>query len=62
MLASFADLASFIEENYEHKIESRKAQKSQPSRPGAPSQDMMSYWGALTYSIIDSASPYRSRV
>ena len=36
---------SFIEENHEHKLESRKAQHGQPSRPGAPSQDLMSYWG-----------------
>ncbi|CAF9906341.1 decapping endonuclease targeting mRNA [Imshaugia aleurites] len=35
----------FIEENHEHKLESRKQQHAQPSRPGAPSQDLMSYWG-----------------
>ncbi|KAL2039183.1 hypothetical protein N7G274_008232 [Stereocaulon virgatum] len=35
----------FIEENHEHKIESKKAQQDQPSRPGAPSQDLMAYWG-----------------
>ena len=40
-----ADLSSFIEENHEYKIESRKVQHMQQSRPGAPSQDLMSYWG-----------------
>ena len=41
----WAEMYSFIEENHEHKLESRKAQHGQPSRPGAPSQDLMSYWG-----------------
>ncbi|KAL8972837.1 MAG: hypothetical protein Q9183_000312 [Haloplaca sp. 2 TL-2023] len=35
----------FIEEDHIHKIESRKHQHQQPSYPGAPSQDLMSYWG-----------------
>ncbi|KAL8700190.1 MAG: hypothetical protein Q9201_005586 [Fulgogasparrea decipioides] len=35
----------FIEENHAHKVESRKAQHQQTSQPGAPSQDLMSYWG-----------------
>lgn len=35
----------FIEENHEHKLESRKQQHAQPSRRGAPSQDLMSFWG-----------------
>ncbi|KAL8822154.1 MAG: hypothetical protein Q9191_007106, partial [Dirinaria sp. TL-2023a] len=35
----------FIEENHSHKLESKAAQNSQPSRYGAPSQEMMSYWG-----------------
>ncbi|MCJ1227752.1 decapping endonuclease targeting mRNA [Toensbergia leucococca] len=35
----------FIEENHEHKLEQKKAQHSQPSQPGAPSQNLMSYWG-----------------
>ena len=40
-----ANFASFIEENHKYKIESKKAQQNQPSRPGAPSQDLMAYWG-----------------
>ena len=42
-------MCSFIEENHEHKLESRKAQHGQPSRPGATSQDVMSYWGRVGY-------------
>ena len=42
-------MCSFIEENHQHKLESRKAQHVQPSRPGAPSQDLMSYWGTFCY-------------
>ena len=42
-------MCSFIEENHQHKLESRKAQHGQPSRPGAPSQDLMSYWGTFCY-------------
>ena len=40
-----ANILSFIEENHEHRLESKKAQHNQPSRPGAPSQDLMAYWG-----------------
>ena len=40
-----ANFLSFIEENHEHKLESKKAQHNQSSRPGAPSQDLMAYWG-----------------
>ncbi|KAI4186031.1 MAG: hypothetical protein LQ348_004280 [Seirophora lacunosa] len=36
---------SFIEEHHAHKLESRQAQHIQVSRPGAASQDLMSYWG-----------------
>ena len=39
---------SFIEENHLHKLESRQAQHSQPSYKGAPSQDLMSFWGLCT--------------
>ncbi|MCJ1256826.1 decapping endonuclease targeting mRNA [Lignoscripta atroalba] len=35
----------FIEENHEYKLEERKSQHSQHTQPGAPSQDLMSYWG-----------------
>ncbi|EON65981.1 hypothetical protein W97_05223 [Coniosporium apollinis CBS 100218] len=35
----------FIEENHEAKLASREQQMKQQSRPGAPSQEMMSYWG-----------------
>ncbi|KAI4258814.1 MAG: hypothetical protein LQ352_001025 [Teloschistes flavicans] len=35
----------FIEENHAYKLESRKSQHQRASQPGAPSQDLMSYWG-----------------
>ena len=35
----------FLEENHLNKLSSREEQNSQQTRPGAPSQDMMSYWG-----------------
>ncbi|KAI9052299.1 hypothetical protein LZ554_003653 [Drepanopeziza brunnea f. sp. 'monogermtubi'] len=35
----------FIEENHEYKRQSQARQMRQPSHPGRPSQDMMSYWG-----------------
>lgn len=38
---------SFIEENHKYKLVSRMSQHSQPSQNGAPSQDLMSYWGIL---------------
>lgn len=38
---------SFIEENHGHKLESKRQQYAQPMRPGAPSQDLMSFWGML---------------
>ena len=38
-------ILSFIEENHAYKLESRRQQHNQPSQPGGPSQDMMSYWG-----------------
>ena len=38
---------SFIEENHQYKLKSRKQQHAQPSRSGAPSQDLMSFWGML---------------
>ncbi|MCJ1322973.1 decapping endonuclease targeting mRNA [Xylographa vitiligo] len=38
----------FIEENREHKLEQRRYQHNQPSQPGAPSQDLMSYWGIFS--------------
>ncbi|MCJ1395238.1 decapping endonuclease targeting mRNA [Xylographa bjoerkii] len=37
--------SGFIEENREHKLEQRQYQHNQTSQPGAPSQDLMSYWG-----------------
>ncbi|KAL9129859.1 MAG: hypothetical protein Q9217_001814 [Psora testacea] len=45
MATPYDSLSGFMEENHEHKLESRKAQYLQQSRPGAPSQDLMSYWG-----------------
>jgi len=41
----FTESNSFIEENHEHKIQSREIQSQQGSQPGRPSQDMMSFWG-----------------
>ncbi|KAI4127831.1 MAG: hypothetical protein LQ338_003011 [Usnochroma carphineum] len=35
----------FIEENHAYKLQSRQAQHSQVSNPGAASQNLMSYWG-----------------
>jgi RAT1-interacting protein len=35
----------FLEENHGSKLSSREGQHSQPTRAGAPSQDVMSYWG-----------------
>ncbi|KAI9857018.1 MAG: decapping endonuclease targeting mRNA [Vezdaea acicularis] len=35
----------FIEENHAYKLEQWQSQRSQPSRPGSYSQDMMSFWG-----------------
>lgn len=35
----------FIEENHEYKRQSQAMQSRQPTQPGRPSQDMMSYWG-----------------
>ncbi|MCJ1276914.1 decapping endonuclease targeting mRNA [Puttea exsequens] len=35
----------FIEENHEYKLRSKERQHSRPGRPGAPSQDLMSFWG-----------------
>jgi len=35
----------FIEENHEYKLQQRQSQYNQPSQPGAPSQDLMSFWG-----------------
>ncbi|KAF2811150.1 RAI1-domain-containing protein [Mytilinidion resinicola] len=35
----------FIEDCHEAKVADQGRQRSQPSRPGAHSQDMMSYWG-----------------
>lgn len=35
----------FLEENHSNKLSSKEAQHLQPARPGAPSQDIMSYWG-----------------
>jgi hypothetical protein len=38
---------SFIEENHATKLSSREQQNQQPMHPGAPSQDLMSYWGEI---------------
>jgi len=35
----------YIEENHKKKLDSREGENSQHRRPGAASQDMMSYWG-----------------
>ncbi|MCJ1418207.1 Dom-3 Z [Xylographa parallela] len=52
MAAPFDNMGGngFIEENREHKLEQRRYQHNQSSQPGAPSQDLMSYWG--TFSIV----------
>ena len=47
LIMSSTKHCSFIEENHKHKLESRKQQHAQPSRPGAPSQDLMSFWGTF---------------
>lgn len=39
--------SSFIEENHIYKLQSKMAQQAQPSQPGVPSQDLMSYWGTF---------------
>lgn len=36
-----------MEEHHAHKLQSRTAQHSQTMSSGAPSQDMMSYWGSV---------------
>jgi RAT1-interacting protein len=35
----------FIEENHDYKLKSKQVQNSRPSWPGAPSQELMQYWG-----------------
>jgi len=35
----------FLEENHAYKLQSQAKQHQQPSQPGRPSQDIMSYWG-----------------
>ena len=40
------DAIRFLEEDRIAKLASRHEQMSQPSRPGMPSQDLMSYWGS----------------
>ncbi|KAL8694532.1 MAG: hypothetical protein Q9218_000863 [Villophora microphyllina] len=45
MATPFDMFNGFIEENNAYKLESRRSQHQQPSQPGAPSQDLMSYWG-----------------
>ena len=46
-VASVTHVSSYVEENHDFKLESKKAQNMQQTRPGAPSQDLMSYWGRL---------------
>lgn len=41
-----ADIFRFLEEDRKAKLATRHEQMSQPSRPGMPSQDLMSYWGS----------------
>ena len=50
----------FIEENHEHKLASKDAQRYQQSRPGAPSQDLMSYWGMTASALLHSAPTHLS--
>ena len=47
----------FVEENHSSKLSSREEQNTRPSRPGAASQDLMSYWGYKfeTISLIPQA-------
>lgn len=37
--------SSFIEEDHGFKLETCKSQHSEPPKLGAPSQDLMTYWG-----------------
>lgn len=37
---------SYIEENHAFKLAQWQAQRSQPAKKGAPSQDLMSFWGS----------------
>ncbi|KAJ9643068.1 decapping endonuclease targeting mRNA [Coniosporium tulheliwenetii] len=45
MAVPFDNFNEFIEENHAAKLASRAQQMKQQSRPGAPSQELMSYWG-----------------
>ena len=47
----------FIEENHKKKLSSREEQYSAAARPGAMSQDLMSYWGYKfeTLALLDKA-------
>lgn len=45
MNATFYQGTVYIEENYEYRKNSQQRQMQQPTQPGRPSQQMMTYWG-----------------
>ncbi|PGH14419.1 protein rai1 [Helicocarpus griseus UAMH5409] len=53
----------FIEENNAYKIAQKESQRNQRMAPGAPSQDMMAYWGYKfeTLSLLDKPWDATSR-
>ena len=48
----------FIEENHEKKVSSRKEQYSAATRPGAMSQDLMSFWGYKFETVSSMPAPW----
>ena len=52
---------SFLEESHEYKLESRSRQNKQPSKPGMPSQDLMSYWGTSRSAMLHHLPGGQSR-
>ncbi|OAL30681.1 hypothetical protein AYO20_08643 [Fonsecaea nubica] len=63
MNATFFQGTIFIEENHTKKISSREEQYSSAGRPGAMSQDLMSFWGYKfeTVSLMPTPWPETSR-
>ena len=46
--SSWLIMVSYIEENHTFKLDQWQSQRSRPARPGAPSQDLMSFWGTFS--------------
>ena len=63
MNTTFFQDTIFIEENHGKKIASRQEQYTSAARPGAMSQDLMSFWGYKfeTVSLMPSPWPETSR-